>query len=171
MASSLNVSLRSSYVGLHSTSSLGLPRSVPAGGLTVCGKFFPEGAILSVPSYTLHRREDVWGDDAEEYRPERWLELDQTVLQKSFNPFSFGPRACVGGSMSNDSHHSRRALTSRDHSSGRNLASMELLVIIASFIRKYDVILEYPRDPVGPPLSVESAFRSADLPPGTARDS
>lgn len=111
---------------LHSTSSLGLPRSVPAGGLTVCGKFFPEGAILSVPSYTLHRREDVWGDDAEEYRPERWLELDQTVLQKSFNPFSFGPRACVG----------------------RNLASMELLVIIASFVRKYDVILEYPRDPL-----------------------
>ncbi|KAG8937897.1 hypothetical protein FRC00_010612 [Tulasnella sp. 408] len=28
----------------------------------------------------------------------------------------------------------------------RNLASMELLVIIASFVRKYDVILEYPQD-------------------------
>lgn len=83
-------------LGLHSTSSLGLPRLVPAGGLTVCGKFFPEGAILSVPSYTLHRRQDVWGDDAEDYRPERWFEIDQNLLQKAFNPFSFGPRACVG---------------------------------------------------------------------------
>jgi len=79
-------------VGLHSTSSLGLPRSVPVGGLQVAGKFFPEGSILSVPSYSLHRVKSVWGEDAEEYRPERWFEIDTAETQKAFNPFSFGPR-------------------------------------------------------------------------------
>ncbi len=34
---------------IHSTSSLGLPRLVPAGGLEVCGQWFPEGTTLSVP--------------------------------------------------------------------------------------------------------------------------
>ena len=41
----INESLR-----LHSTSGIGLPRIVPEGGLTVCGRFFPEGTVLSVPS-------------------------------------------------------------------------------------------------------------------------
>ena len=53
---------------LHSTSSLGLPRLVPEGGLEVCGRWYPEGTVLSVPSYTIHRDAEVWGADFEEYR-------------------------------------------------------------------------------------------------------
>jgi benzoate 4-monooxygenase len=34
---------------IHSTSALGLPRVVPAGGAEVCGRWFPEGTTLSVP--------------------------------------------------------------------------------------------------------------------------
>jgi benzoate 4-monooxygenase len=32
------------------TSAMGLPRLVPAGGATICGEFFKEGTVLSVPS-------------------------------------------------------------------------------------------------------------------------
>ena len=77
---------------IHSTSSLGLPRIVPEGGLTVCGRRFPQGTVLSVPSYTIHRDGDVWGEDVERFRPERWFECDHAAIQKTFNPFSFGPR-------------------------------------------------------------------------------
>lgn len=77
---------------LHPTSSIGLPRIVPAGGLTILDRHFPEGTVLSVPSYTIHRDPKVWGDDAEEFRPERWFEQDQMAIQKAFNPFSYGPR-------------------------------------------------------------------------------
>ncbi|KAJ8474598.1 hypothetical protein ONZ51_g7102 [Trametes cubensis] len=77
---------------IHSTSAIGLPRVVPAGGLEVCGKWFPEGTVLSVPSYTIHRDRSVWGEDADEYRPERWFEQDKNAIHKAFNPFSFGPR-------------------------------------------------------------------------------
>ncbi|EPS94357.1 hypothetical protein FOMPIDRAFT_1134482 [Fomitopsis schrenkii] len=107
---------------IHSTSGLGLPREVPPGGLTVCGRYFPEGTILSVPTYTVHRDPEIWGYDADVFRPERWIERDKTELQKAFNPFSFGPRGCIG----------------------RNLGMMELFIIVASVFRRYHFVLENP---------------------------
>jgi benzoate 4-monooxygenase len=77
---------------MHSTSSLGLPRVVPEGGLTVVGHHFPKGTIVSVPSYSIHRDKTIWGEDVETYRPERWFERNQADIQKTFNPFSTGPR-------------------------------------------------------------------------------
>ncbi|KAL5499093.1 hypothetical protein ACEPAH_1611 [Sanghuangporus vaninii] len=105
---------------IHSTAGLGLPRVVPDGGLTVCGKTFPKGTVLSVPMYSVHRDPEVWGADADVFRPERWFEDDLSKLQKSFHPFSFGPRACVG----------------------RNLAMTELLIIMSSIFRRFDIVLE-----------------------------
>lgn len=77
---------------LHSTSSLGLPRVVPPGGLTIIDQYFPEGTIVSVPTYSIHRDKAVWGEDVESFRPERWFERNQADIQKTFNPFSTGPR-------------------------------------------------------------------------------
>jgi len=111
---------------IHSTSGMGLPRVAPEGGLTIDGIHFPQGTILSVPTYTIHRDKDAWGDDVDEYRPERWFERDHATIQKAFNPFSFGPRACVG----------------------RNLASMELLIIISSILRRYHFVLAEPEKPL-----------------------
>ncbi|KAJ7211186.1 cytochrome P450 monooxygenase [Mycena pura] len=110
---------------LHSTSALGLPRIVPEDGLSVDGNAFPPGTVLSVPSFTIHRDPNVWGPDVEVYRPERWLEEDRKELMaKTFNPFSVGPRACVG----------------------RNLATLELQIIIASILRRFHFVLEKPED-------------------------
>ena len=77
---------------VHSTSSLGLPRVAPKGGLTVMGQHFVEGTVLGVPSYSIHHDVNVWGNDVEVYRPERWFQRDQQAMQQSFNPFSVGPR-------------------------------------------------------------------------------
>lgn len=114
---------------LHSTSSMGLPRIVPPGGLLIDGRMYPEGSILSVPSYTIHRDPTVWGEDAEAFKPERWLEGDKEskeLMMRTFNPYSFGPRACVG----------------------KNLAAMELQMIIASIFRRFDFVLMDPEIPV-----------------------
>ncbi|KAF7319086.1 Cytochrome P450 monooxygenase [Mycena chlorophos] len=110
---------------LHSTSALGLPRIVPEDGLTIDGNSFIPGAVLSVPSYTIHRDPEVWGLDVEAYRPERWFEDDKKeLMNKTFNPYSVGPRACVG----------------------RNLASLELQLIIASILRRFHFVLEHPEE-------------------------
>lgn len=83
---------------IHSTSALGLPRIVTStGGIEFDGLHFPYGTVLSVPSYTIHHDADVWGPDVEEFKPDRWLPENLTERQKvCFNPFSYGPRACVG---------------------------------------------------------------------------
>ncbi|KAN0066397.1 hypothetical protein ACQY0O_000491 [Thecaphora frezii] len=107
----------------HSTSAIGLPRVVPAGGATVCGKFFPAGTVLSVPAYTVHRDKSVFGADADEYNPDRWLAPDaRKNFEKAFIPFSVGPRACVG----------------------RNVAMMELSLLIAAIFKRYDIVLAEP---------------------------
>ncbi len=62
---------------LHSTSALGLPRVVPEGGMAVLGAFFPAGTVVSVPSYTIHRDEEIWGADVEAFRPERWFDEER----------------------------------------------------------------------------------------------
>jgi benzoate 4-monooxygenase len=79
---------------IHSTAGLGLPRVVSEAGLTVLGKTFPEGTVLSVPTNSLHRNSHTWGGDADVFRPERWLDAkgEHSEMMKSFNPFSFGPR-------------------------------------------------------------------------------
>ena len=80
---------------LYSTVGAGLPREVPPGGATILGHYFKEGTTVSVPLYTLHRDESVWGPDAAEYRPERWLEASperKKLMMDSFAPFSIGPR-------------------------------------------------------------------------------
>jgi len=104
---------------LYTTLGIGLPRVVPEGGLTILGQTFDAGTVLSVPTYTVHRDAAAWGADVEEFRPERWLEGDAKEMQKAFAPFSVGPRACVG----------------------RNLAQMEMLVLIATIFHRYSVTL------------------------------
>lgn len=108
---------------LHSTSAIGLPRIVADGpGVDFNGIHFPAGTVLSVPSYTIHHDAEIWGSDVEEFNPDRWLNL--TERQKTaFNPFSYGPRACVG----------------------RNVAEMELALIVGCAFRRYEWTLYTPK--------------------------
>lgn len=106
---------------LHSTSAIGLPRIVTSScGVTFDNKLFPYGTVLSVPSYTLHHDASIWGPDVEDFKPDRWLPENLTQQQNmAFNSFSYGPRACVG----------------------RNVAIMELQMIVGTFFRRFDVKL------------------------------
>lgn len=66
---------------IHSTSSTGLPRVVPPGpGVELAGHHFPQGTVLSVPAYTIHHSKEIWGPDADEYRPERWEKVTERYI-------------------------------------------------------------------------------------------
>jgi cytochrome P450 len=41
----------------------------------------------------MHRRKDIYGEDANEFRPERWETLRPGW---EFLPFNGGPRICIG---------------------------------------------------------------------------
>ncbi|KAF9348142.1 hypothetical protein BGX26_000423 [Mortierella sp. AD094] len=53
------------------------------------------GEWVSWSSYVMGRSESIWGPDAKEYRPSRWLNTEKPSSSK-FNSFHAGPRACVG---------------------------------------------------------------------------
>ncbi|RYP65890.1 hypothetical protein DL771_008074 [Monosporascus sp. 5C6A] len=82
-------------------------RYVPPGGLTLPdGSFVPEGVAVGFNAYVIHRNKDVWGDDAEDFRPERWLqsEAESTeqfkerlrLMNSSDLSFGAGSRKCLG---------------------------------------------------------------------------
>ena len=42
--------------------------------------------------HAMHRREDLWDEDADQFKPERW---EERQLGSKFLSFSIGPRICV----------------------------------------------------------------------------
>ncbi len=53
-----------------------------------------KGDSVIFSSYLIHRRHDLW-QDAEVFRPERWLE-GKPVHKYAYFPFGGGPRLCIG---------------------------------------------------------------------------
>jgi cytochrome P450 len=58
---------------LQPVASFPLPRMVPKGGAVLSGRHFPEGTTVGINPFVAHRNKAVFGDDAESFRPERWL--------------------------------------------------------------------------------------------------
>jgi cytochrome P450 len=49
--------------------------------------------MVGYSPYTMHRRKDLYGLDADEYKPERWESLRPGW---EYLPFNGGPRICLG---------------------------------------------------------------------------
>ncbi|KAL3485860.1 cytochrome P450 [Aspergillus germanicus] len=109
---------------LHPATGLPLARVVPKGGATLSGRYFPEGEIVGVNAWVAHRNRAVFGDDADEYRPERWMEDPArfSEMERSFLAFGSGARTCIG----------------------KNISLMEIGKLIPQLIRRFDFELVDP---------------------------
>ncbi|KAI3502071.1 hypothetical protein L1887_30102 [Cichorium endivia] len=58
----------------------------------------PAGSLLLLHMMLLHRDNDIWGNDVNEFKPERFAEgvSKATKGQASYFPFGGGPRICIG---------------------------------------------------------------------------
>jgi cytochrome P450 len=66
------------------------------------GTFIGKGVNVAWPSYAMGRLPALWGPDATEFKPERWLVADgklESVSPFKFNAFLAGPRMCVGQAL------------------------------------------------------------------------
>ena len=54
-----------------------------------------KGTNILYSVYVMHRRKDLWGEDALEFKPSRWEERRATTAWQ-FLPFNGGPRICLG---------------------------------------------------------------------------
>ena len=98
-----------------------LPRIIPKGGVVIEGEFIPEGTVVGVHQMAIHRSEALFYK-ANEFRPERWLGEDpayQNDCLTSIEPFSTGPRNCIG----------------------KNLAWHEMRLILATTLYKFELHL------------------------------
>jgi len=104
-------------------------KTVPRGGDTFKGIFLPEGTRVSQCLWGLMRRKDIWGPDADAFRPERWLEAEPERLKAMLDTadlvFSTGKWQCLG----------------------RNIAQMELNKIFVELLRRFDFVIADPTKP------------------------
>ncbi|CAG8771037.1 5055_t:CDS:2, partial [Racocetra persica] len=56
---------------------------------------------LWIPIYAIHHDPLIWGDDAEDFNPSRWLdpEVKSKITHTNFLPFGAGPKSCLGMKM------------------------------------------------------------------------
>ena len=81
---------------------LSMPRYPPKGGATVIGEYFPDTVQVGCNSWVIHMDKTVFGEDAEEFNPERWLESEERTreMEKYLITFGAGSRTCVGKNIS-----------------------------------------------------------------------
>lgn len=61
--------------------------------------FIPKGLSVWIPVLAIHHDKNIWGEDANEFNPERFSQGTAKACRNNpmgFIPFSFGPRKCVG---------------------------------------------------------------------------
>ena len=88
------------------------------------GTWLPKGSVVLWVTWAMGRSKNIWGDDADEFRPERWLIAEdegkalslKTMSAFAFPVFNGGPRACLG----------------------KRMAELLAVHVIASLIWKYD---------------------------------
>lgn len=67
---------------------------------TVDGKFIPKGTTVYIASRTINQDKEIWGPDADEFKPERWLNLPEKYdATFSLMTFIAGPHKCIGMQM------------------------------------------------------------------------
>ncbi|KAH8696796.1 cytochrome P450 [Phaeosphaeriaceae sp. PMI808] len=115
---------------LHPAPGLPFERVVPPEGVEINGEFIRGGTIVGCNAWVIHRRQEVFGDDLEEYVPERWLvdpsqdkeleiarikEMDYCIMS-----FGKGPRVCLG----------------------KHIGMMEVYKLIPAVLRRFEIELE-----------------------------
>ncbi|KAL5520928.1 hypothetical protein ACEPAF_2931 [Sanghuangporus sanghuang] len=98
-----------------------------SGGKFVAGRFVPESTAVYVPPYVLHRDPRYFSPFPDSFIPERWIDCDSkfTTNTSAFIPFSTGPANCVG----------------------KNLALLEMRMVVAAIVQKFDIRFAADYDP------------------------
>ncbi|KAJ5098182.1 hypothetical protein N7532_005183 [Penicillium argentinense] len=124
-----------------------LPRVVPKGGMTIGGRYFPEGVIFSINPWVYHRNPALFGGDCDQFNPDRWLLGDTKTMESFLIHWGAGYNQCPE----------------------LNLAHFKITKITATLIRDFEFKLTDPKKewewtnhftfvPWGSPCNVRRSF-------------
>jgi cytochrome P450 len=112
------------YLDMVLNESMRLLPAVPLVGRKTLEEFelnelvVPSGVTLLINFFSLHRRKDLWGPDAEDFNPERFSKENESQRDShTFLPFSSGARNCIG----------------------KHYATLAMKIFLVKFIRSYKV--------------------------------
>ncbi|KAL9583817.1 MAG: hypothetical protein Q9212_002490 [Teloschistes hypoglaucus] len=98
--------------------------------------FIPKGTQIALNFFALHHRADLYGDDVEEFRPERWENREKGW---DLCPFGGGPRICIGRTYSDSSPVFLETFTDQLPPL-EQFALNEASYVIARIVQRYDKI-------------------------------
>lgn len=110
---------------IHPAAGLILERVVPPQGIEILGERIPGGTIVGCNAWVLHRCPEIFGEDVDTFRPERWLEAKPDRLKEmkaTMFQFGAGARTCIG----------------------KNISLLEIYKLVPTFLRNFEVELEKP---------------------------
>ncbi|TKX25545.1 cytochrome P450 monooxygenase-like protein 16 [Elsinoe australis] len=118
---------------IHPSVALSLERVVPDTGYVLPdGRYLPPGTIVGINPAVINRHKGVFGEDSDDFRPERWLKNDHESedeykarlgkMKDTDMTFGHGKRICAG----------------------RHVAVVEIYKVIASLFSAFDVRLVDP---------------------------
>ena len=110
---------------LHPAIGMSLPRKVPKDGLHLHGHFFPPGTTVGCNPISLHRNRGIFGEDAELFKPDRWLAADEEArkaLRQINLTWGGGPRSCPG----------------------RRLAELVIYKVVPALLREFELEVRMP---------------------------
>jgi len=101
---------------------------------TLAGHLIPRGTEIIICPWAVNRTPELWGSDASEFKPERWIDdgkpNNSGGAESNFSLLTFlhGPRSCIG----------------------QNFAKAELRCLLAAFITNFEWELDMPREDIIP---------------------
>ncbi|KAL6887094.1 cytochrome P450 [Trichoderma evansii] len=110
---------------LHHVTNISLSRVAPRNGLHLHGYFFPQGTVLGCNPTTFARNTNLFGPDAREFKPDRWLSGDEDhikTMEKYNLLFGGQSRSCPG----------------------QNLARLIIGLVVPCLFRNFDIQVKVP---------------------------
>ncbi|KAK5655485.1 hypothetical protein OQA88_5756 [Cercophora sp. LCS_1] len=102
-----------------------LERVVPKGGCRLGDTYLPPGTVVGVAPKVVHNDSEVFGDDTDTFRPERFLRRTReeiATMERANLAWGLGGRVCLG----------------------RNMAEMEIKVVVPTLLLSFDFKLCSP---------------------------
>lgn len=85
---------------IHPGIQLSMGRVVSIEGMELCGSFIAGGCWVGMNPAVVQLDVSIFGHDADQFRPGRWLGPEATIMDKHMLAFGAGTRTCIGKNIS-----------------------------------------------------------------------